>query len=258
MDINYHPYGDSKVIKTLKLLQKYIGLQTPEYGYAYLSIYFNSYRQDIVQIEHNFPPTSRFDTSSVRRKKEEEKEKALKDAKNSGDYYSLPLITSKNNTELLEISNLLNAFIVKYEKSTAYAEGGVVNDTWMVEGNIIYVWDEKDLKYSEEEEIYSQKYKRFYPISKFKTYQEVIDHEVDEFKKSNSDKVYKEENLYLTKIHKKSHDDYNDRLRDKEEREWVEEQEKYNPKRSIGSYMADGGSVKKNGYFTGELSFLNW
>ena len=90
--------------------------------------------------------------------------------------------------------------------------------------------DAETPEYSEEEETYSQKYKRFYPISKFKTYQEVIDHEVDEFKKSNSDKVYKEEDLYLTKIHKKSHDDYNDRLRDKEEREWVEEQEKYNPK----------------------------
>tara|TARA_R110000787_G_scaffold99759_5_gene204433 strand:+ start:416 stop:1606 length:1191 start_codon:yes stop_codon:yes gene_type:complete len=170
--------------------------------------------------------------------------------KNSRGLESYTIFARMNDGEEIEIQEFRNGGY--------YAEGGVVNDTWMVEGNIIYVWDEKDLKYSEEEETYSQKYKRFYPISKFKTYQEVIDHEVDEFKKSNSDKVYKEEDLYLTKIHKKSHDDYNDRLRDKEEREWVEEQEKYNPKRSIGSYMADGGSVKKNGYFTGELSFLNW
>lgn len=133
-----------------------------------------------------------------------------------------------------------------------YAEGGGINpnDTWEVEGKIVFVYDERDKNDDDYYDYYKDDYVRRYPMSKFKTENDVIKEHIRIFKENFPDRYVIEDEtrdkLYISKFNLRSQTDYEDRIRTREamayadnERDWghyVSEAER------SGNY-AEGGEV---------------
>ena len=124
------------------------------------------------------------------------------------------------------------------------------NDTWRVEGKIVFVYDEKDLNDSLEHDYFSDGYIRKYPMSKFKTQEEVVEEEIKNFQNKFPDRVVvKDEtidHLYIDKINTENDKIYQE---NKFRREMIYAERDGD----IGSYMATGGITKGKSHAEGGI-----
>ena len=131
------------------------------------------------------------------------------------------------------------------------AKGGSVNpnDTWEVEGKIVFVYDESDKNDDDYYDYYSDGYKKRYPMSKFKTENDVIKEHIRIFKENFPDRYVIEDEtkdkLYISKLNLKSQTDYEDRMRMRETMEYLENQDNRRGYLSDASsgYYAKGGNI---------------
>ena len=149
------------------------------------------------------------------------------------------------------VSSFSKGFSDELEKGY-YAEGGGINpnDTWEVEGKIVFVYDERDKNDDDYYDYYIDDYKRRYPMSKFKTENDVIKEHIRIFKENFPDRYVIEDEtrdkLYISKFNLRNETDLEDRIRTREsiayadnERDWghyVSEAER------SGNY-AEGGNI---------------